>query len=195
MSCYSDAQVLVEYRSKDPNHVEWAKAVKELYLPGLREYVKSFYPLGPVWGTAGKSIISAAPKPSPRAAPAAPAPPPPPPSSLFSADSSQPSSSAPKVGMSAVFQEINSGGVTSGSYPILFFLSVVLCLTCVLSDFDTCILVSYVLGLRKVTADMKSKNRSDRSGVVSASGKEPRASSAAFSKAGPPKLELQMGRK
>ncbi|KAL9691825.1 hypothetical protein QQ045_012252 [Rhodiola kirilowii] len=26
-----------------------AKALKELYLPGLRDYVKAFYPLGPVW--------------------------------------------------------------------------------------------------------------------------------------------------
>ncbi|KMT14088.1 hypothetical protein BVRB_4g079130 [Beta vulgaris subsp. vulgaris] len=47
----------------------------------------------------------------------------------------------------------------------------------------------------QVTDDMKSKNRSDRSGVVPTVEKEPRAKSAAFSKTGPPKLELQMGRK
>ncbi|XP_073525884.1 uncharacterized protein [Phyllobates terribilis] len=160
MAEFYNNKVLVEYRNKDPNHVEWAKAVKELYLPGLRDYVKSFYPLGPVWSTSGKAVISAPSKPSP---PAGPAPPPPPRSSLLTSDSSKPSSSAPKVGMSAVFQEINSGGVTSG--------------------------------LRKVTADMKTKNRTDRSGVVSAGEKEPRKSTAAFSKTGPPKLELQMGRK
>ncbi|KAL8168172.1 hypothetical protein V2J09_009674 [Rumex salicifolius] len=157
MAEFYNNKVLVEYRSKDPNHVEWAKAVKELYMPGLRDYVKSFYPLGPVWGTAGKAVISAPSKPS------APAAPPLPPSSLFTADSSKPSSSAPKIGMSAVFQEINSGGVTSG--------------------------------LKKVTADMKTKNHTNRSGVVSAGGKEPRKTTAAFSKTGPPKLELQMGRK
>lgn len=52
-----------------------------------------------------------------------------------------------------------------------------------------------LLGLRKVTADMKAKNRTDRTGIVGATEKETRASSQTFSKAGPPKLELQMGRK
>ena len=42
---------------------------------------------------------------------------------------------------------------------------------------------------------MKTKNRADRTGVVGASEKETRTSSPSFSKAGPPKLELQMGRK
>jgi len=50
-------------------------------------------------------------------------------------------------------------------------------------------------GLRKVTDDMKTKNRTDRTGVVNAAEKESRSSSSSFSKAGPPKLELQMGRK
>lgn len=53
----------------------------------------------------------------------------------------------------------------------------------------------YLPGLRKVTADMKTKNRSDRTGVVGTIEKENRAGSHAFSKTGPPKLELQMGRK
>lgn len=50
-------------------------------------------------------------------------------------------------------------------------------------------------GLRRVTADMKTKNRADRTGAVVVSDKEARSSSSSFSKAGPPKLELQMGRK
>ncbi|KAF5448809.1 hypothetical protein F2P56_029308 [Juglans regia] len=159
MAEFYNNKILVEYRSKDPNHVEWAKAIKELYLPGLRDYVKSNYPLGPVWSPTGKP--AAAPPKAPTAA--APAPPPPPPASLFSSESSQASSSRPKEGMAAVFQEISSGKpVTSG--------------------------------LRKVTNDMKTKNRSDRTGVVGASEKG-RTSSPTFSKAGPPKLELQMGRK
>lgn len=117
-------QILVEYRSKDPNHVEWAKAMKELYLPGLRDYVKSHYPLGPVWSATGKTVTSApskAPPPSaPTRLPGAPAPPPPPSASLFSFESSQASSSRPKEGMAAVFQEISSGKpVTTGiSSPI-----------------------------------------------------------------------------
>lgn len=42
---------------------------------------------------------------------------------------------------------------------------------------------------------MKTKNRADRSGVVGNSVKESQAAPRAFSKVGPPKLELQMGRK
>ncbi|MBA0631545.1 hypothetical protein Godav_000410 [Gossypium davidsonii] len=160
MAEFYNNKVLVEYRNKDQIHVEWAKALKELYLPGLRDYVKSHYPLGPVWSASGKKASSAALKAPP---PGAPAPPPPPPASLFSSEPSQPSSSNPKQGMSAVFQEISSGNVS--------------------------------VGLKKVTADMKTKNRTDRTGVVSASGKETHSSSPSFSKAGPPKLELQMGRK
>lgn len=160
MAEFYNNKVLVEYRNKDQIHVEWAKALKELYLPGLRDYVKSHYPLGPVWSASGKKASSAPPKAPP---PGAPAPPPPPPASLFSSEPSQPSSSNPKQGMSAVFQEISSGNVSAG--------------------------------LKKVTADMKTKNRTDRTGVVSASGKETHSSSPSFSKAGPPKLELQMGRK
>ncbi|XP_022763268.1 cyclase-associated protein 1-like isoform X3 [Durio zibethinus] len=160
MAEFYNNKVLVEYRNKDPNHVEWAKALKELYLPGLRDYVKSHYPLGPVWSASGKKASSA---PSKAPPPGAPAPPPPPPACLFSSEPSQPSSSHPKQGMAAVFQEINTGNVTAG--------------------------------LKKVTTDMKTKNRTDRTGVVSALEKETRSSSSSFSKAGPPKLELQMGRK
>ncbi|KAL0739424.1 hypothetical protein Bca4012_015634 [Brassica carinata] len=64
--------------------------------------------------------------------------------------------------MSAVFQQLREGSVTSGP---------------------------------KVTDDMKTKNRVDRSGAVSAIEKETHTSKLAFSKTGPPKLELQMGRK
>uniref|UniRef100_A0A9I9DL84 CAP N-terminal domain-containing protein n=1 Tax=Cucumis melo TaxID=3656 RepID=A0A9I9DL84_CUCME len=98
MAEFYNNKVLVEYRNKDPNHVEWAKAIKELYLP--------------VWSVTGKTTASAAPKASPppkTSAPGAPAPPPPPPASLFSSEPSQASSSKPKAGMAAVFQEINSG--------------------------------------------------------------------------------------
>ena len=158
MAEFYSNKVLVEYRNKDPNHVEWVNALKELYLPGLRDYVKSFHPLGPVWSQTGKIIA-----PSKANASAAPAAPPPPPVSLFSSESSQASSSKPKVGMSAVFQEIGTKDVTAG--------------------------------LRKVTDDMKSKNRTDRSGVVASTAKQSHAGSQAISKVGPPKFELQMGRK
>ncbi|XP_022876272.1 cyclase-associated protein 1-like [Olea europaea var. sylvestris] len=160
MAEFYNNKILVEYRNKDANHVEWAKALKELYVPGLRDYVKSHYPLGPIWSATGKTTASAPPKVSKPGGPA----PPPPPAKLFYSETHQPSSSRPKEGMAAVFHEINSGqSVTSG--------------------------------LRKVTDDMKVKNRVDKTGFVSAGEKEGRTSSPSFSKTGPPKLELQMGRK
>uniref|UniRef100_A0A0E0GT13 Adenylyl cyclase-associated protein n=1 Tax=Oryza nivara TaxID=4536 RepID=A0A0E0GT13_ORYNI len=167
------AWVLVEYRNKDADHVEWAKALKELYMPGLRDFVKKHYPLGPSWGPVGGAPVSQpkATAPAPKA-PGAKAPPPPalPSAPLFTTEKS-PKSAQPKEGMSAVFQEISSGKAVT-------------------------------TGLRKVTDDMKTKNRSDRSGVVSSSTAAPaaapektsRAGSFSF-KSGPPKLELQMGRK
>ncbi|XP_015892687.3 cyclase-associated protein 1 [Ziziphus jujuba] len=161
MAEFYNNKILVEYKTKDSNHVEWAKALKELYLPGLRDYVKTNYPLGPVWSPTGKAVTAASTK---APTPSAPAPPPPPPASLFSPETSQASSSGGKQGMAAVFKEINSGN-------------------------------SVTSGLRKVTADMKTKNRADRTGIVSANEKETRTSSPSFSKTGPPKLELQMGRK
>ena len=56
------------------------------------------------------------------------------------------------------------------------------------------LLVIYT-GLRKVTDDMKSKNRTDKTGVVAAEGKETRNAPSFSSTKGPAKLELQMGRK
>ncbi|CAN0909886.1 Glucan endo-1,3-beta-glucosidase 7, partial [Linum grandiflorum] len=157
MAEFYNNKILVEYKSKDPNHVEWAKAVKELYLPGLKDYVKSYYPLGPVWSATGRSVASG---------PSAPAPPPAPSASHFSAECSKASSSKPKEGMAAVFQEINSGKPVTE-------------------------------GLRKVTNDMKSKNRADRTGVVATTekGAAPSSSFGSSKKTGPPKFELQMGRK
>ncbi|KAH7833512.1 hypothetical protein Vadar_007065 [Vaccinium darrowii] len=159
MSEFYSNKILVEYKNKDQDHVEWAKALKELYIPGLRDFVKSHYPLGPVWSTTGAAV--SAPSKAPMSAPA---PPLPPPASLFSSDSPHSSSSRPKQGMDAVFQEISSGK-------------------------------SMTSGLRKVTDDMKTKNRGDRTGIVGAGEKESRVCSPSFSKVGTPKLELQVGRK
>lgn len=107
--------MLVEYRNKDSNHVEWIKALKELYVPGLKDYVKTYYPLGPVWNSTGPTSAA-----SKTPAPCAPAPPNPPPASLFSSESSRASSSKPMDGMSAVFQQISSGNVTGGRSFFIF---------------------------------------------------------------------------
>lgn len=40
--------------------MEWAKALKELYLLGLRDYVKTHYALGPVWNASGKPATALA---------------------------------------------------------------------------------------------------------------------------------------
>ncbi|CAL9065092.1 cyclase-associated protein 1-like [Musa acuminata AAA Group] len=164
MAEFYNNKILVEYRNKDANHVEWAKALKELYLPSLRDYVKSFYPLGLTWGSAGSAVVcssASAPSVAKDPPPQAPVPPPPPSASLFTSEAA---SSRPKEGISAVFQEIGSSK-------------------------------SVTAGLRKVTDDMKTKNRADRSSVVAVTEKGSRANSFSFRKEGPPKLELQMGRK
>ncbi|WOK95584.1 cyclase-associated protein 1-like [Canna indica] len=164
MAEFYNNKILVEYRNKDVNHVEWAKALKELYLPGLRDYVKNFFPLGLVWGTSGAAVVSApisAPSVAKGPPSRAPAPPPPPSAPLFTSEAAP---SQPKEGMSAVFQEISSGKSVSS-------------------------------GLKKVTDDMKTKNRTDRTGAVAATEKGARVSSFSFRREGPPKLELQMGRK
>ncbi|XP_042385018.1 cyclase-associated protein 1-like [Zingiber officinale] len=164
MAEFYNNKILVEYRNRDANHVEWAKALKELYIPGLRDYVKKFYPLGIVWGSSGAAVLSSsATTPVAKGPPGRgpPAPPPPHSTALFASEAA---TSQSKEGMPAVFQEISSGrSVTSG--------------------------------LRKVTDDLKTKNRADRAGVVAATEKGSRASSFSFCKEGPPKLELQMGRK
>lgn len=170
-------KVLVEYRNKDTNHVEWAKCMKELYLPGLRDYAKKFHLTGPAWNSKGvgcseflASSTKSAHGPSGRTTPPPPpgAPPPPPSMGAPPADLSGGS----KQGMNAVFKEISKGeGVTSG--------------------------------LRKVTADMKTKNRTDRTGAIpaaaAASSRGANDSKAAAAvadiKVVPPKFELQMDRK
>lgn len=84
-------------------------------MPGLRDYVKKYYPLGPVWGPVGGAPVSQpkAAAPTPKAS-GAPPPPALPSAPLFSTEKS-PKSSQPKEGMSAVFQEISSGKpVTAG---------------------------------------------------------------------------------
>ena len=49
-------QVLVEYKSKDSNHVEWAKALKEFFVPCLRDYVRKNFPVGPTWNPTGVDV-------------------------------------------------------------------------------------------------------------------------------------------
>lgn len=86
--------------------------------------MKAHYPLGPVWNASGKTIATNRGGPPPPQAPAV----------------AQSSSSRPKQGMSAVFDEINSGkSVTSGNHHFSFHF---LCQLKLLSS------LSYLQGLR-----------------------------------------------
>lgn len=85
-------------------------------MPGLREYVKAFYPMGPVWGPAGSPMISASTSASAKGKSVVhgPSAPPPPSTCLFTSDGAP---QQPRASMSAVFQEIGSGkSVTAGIY-------------------------------------------------------------------------------
>lgn len=89
--------------------------MKELFSTGLRDYVKSFHPLGPVWNPAGKMTPATSTKvPAPSASA-----PPPPSAPLFNTETSQ-ASARPKEGMAAVFQEISSGKSVTGGTMVLF---------------------------------------------------------------------------
>ncbi|KAL9296422.1 hypothetical protein ACSQ67_022318 [Phaseolus vulgaris] len=160
MAEFYSNKVLVEYRNKDPNHVEWAKALKELYLPGLRDYVKSFHPLGPVWSPTGKVIA---------------------PKKLLLLLHLPPLPL--QLLLSLVLNHLRLHLLSLKRGCQLFFRKSVQEMSL------------QVACLKKVTADMKTKNRTDRTGVVGTIERESHATSRVPSKAGPPKFELQMGRK
>ncbi|CAM6099043.1 unnamed protein product [Calypogeia fissa] len=179
--CWQSAEfynnkILVEYKTKDPNQVEWAKSVKDLYVPGLRDYVKKFHTTGPAWNPNGVEVgkFEAQKASAPASGPKAPPPPPkgpprpPPPPGPTAGLAAGPSSAPPTPAnsMSAVLQEISKGEAVTA-------------------------------GLRKVTDDMKTKNRADRSGAVPAGSIPEKGSPAAPVKAvaKKPVFELQLGRK
>ncbi|KAL3158071.1 hypothetical protein ABBQ32_011678 [Trebouxia sp. C0010 RCD-2024] len=185
-------KVMMEFRNSDSRHVDWVKALKQVF-QHLKAYVKQHHPAGPAWNANGipfkdcksDSPGAAAPSPAPASAPktqpaAAPsrggpaAPPPPPPGSLFQPKA--PSGPTP------------SAASTSSSS-----------MSAVFSELNKGNTVTS--GLKKVTDDMKSKNRADRSGAVPSS--TPSATKPSTSAAGkaavptsaPPRTELVLGRK
>lgn len=125
-------QILVENKNKEGGkaHVEFARALKELFTKGLRDYVKQFHLQGPSWRADGLTVDAflasgagagagagppkAAGKAPPPPPPKGPPPPPPPgggPPPLAKATGS--AKSAPD--MSKVFSELNKGeAVTAG---------------------------------------------------------------------------------
>eukprot|EP01018_Ginkgo_biloba_P016405 Gb_25556 [translate_table: standard] len=52
-----NAQSISITRNKDPNHVEWAKAMRTLLVPSCKAYVEKFHSAGPSWNDEGISVL------------------------------------------------------------------------------------------------------------------------------------------
>lgn len=174
-------KVLMQYRGKEEKQAAWVGAVKELFV-GLKGYVRAHHPTGVAWNPKGGEVsdfkapaAGAAPPAAPAAAPpraGAPPPPPPPP---------------PPGGPGSLVKDAPAPGATkAGAMSALF------------GDINKG--EGVASGLRKVTDDMKAKNRADRTGAVPAADAKPgggggggRGASAA--PGGPPKFALEGDRK
>ena len=171
-------KVLTQYRGKDDRHVAWVTALKDLFT-GLRGYVKQHHAAGPAWNARGVDVAdfnaaAATTAPVARTASSGGPPPPPPggPGSLIR--DAAPSTSAPSA---------KPGGPNMNA---LF------------SEINRGEGVSS--GLRKVTDDMKTKNRADRSGAVPAADSKPSAAGSGgvapkAGSGGPAKVACEGGRK
>ena len=166
-------KVLREYKDKDPKHVEWVKMWKEV-MTGLIAFIKQWHTTGLVWNAQGADPMTFDVAAGGGAKSAAKRPPPPPPKGgppppmpppAPAAPVASSSSSSSGGGAAALFEQINKGGTGITS------------------------------GLRKVTSDMKTKNRpeSERSAVVApvvpAAVKKP-APAAAAAVVKPPSVKL-----
>ncbi|KAL4424859.1 hypothetical protein ABPG77_011109 [Micractinium sp. CCAP 211/92] len=186
-------KVLMEWRAKDFNHVSWVQALKEL-LAALKAFCARYFPAGPAWNAAGISASdfqpgaapaapaaakpAAAPAPPPKAPGGPPPPPPPPPPGALLAERKPATAAA-------------SSGSSGGGNPM----------AALFADINKG--TSVTSGLRKVTDDMKTKNRGERSGAVPAgppsaapaAGTSSGGAAAGAKPAGPARLECEQGRK
>jgi adenylyl cyclase-associated protein len=188
-------KVLMGWKAKGPEHGTWIASLKAAVL-ALKIYCTEFHAAGPTWNPAGTENVStfkydhtntgtssngtttnAAPQAvKKKAGPPPPPPPPPPPGSLI-----QPKQQPATTPASSS----NSGGCAMAA---LF------------SDINKGTAVT--AGLKKVTDDMKSKNRADRTGTVPSNtttgtttnntNKTPGSTAAAVL---PPRFECEQGRK
>lgn len=159
-------KLLREFKGKDNDQVAWVEGLNG-FLKGLVTYIKKWHTTGVTWNPkGGDAIANAAGSGAAAPAAAAPAAGGPPPPPPAPAPG-QLDSAPPKASAAAnLFSELNSKGEGVTS------------------------------GLRKVTKDMKTKNRdpSEKSSVVKAAAVAPKksvASSSAGPKKGTPKFELQ----
>ncbi|EFN50763.1 hypothetical protein CHLNCDRAFT_142506 [Chlorella variabilis] len=183
-------KVLMEWRSRDPGHAAWVQAA----------FCARNFPAGPQWNAAGipasqfapaaaaaggaaaaaaaagaAAGAAAAPAAAKKAAgPPPPPPPPPPPGSIAANKAAAAAAAAPAGGAGGNPMAALFADISKGS--------------------------SVTSGLRKVTADMKTKNRADRAGAVPAAAAAAGAAAVAVkpkaaAAAGPPRLECEQGRK
>jgi adenylyl cyclase-associated protein len=163
-------KVLMEFRGKDDKQVAWAAALKALFT-ALRAYVKAHHAAGPAWNARGGD---AADFKAGAAAPAgvsggAPPPPPPPP---------------PPGGPGSLIRDAAPAKPAGPNMNALF------------GEINKG--ENVASGLRKVTDDMKAKNRTDRSGAVPATAAPAAASAPGRGGAAPlgtPRLACEGGRK
>jgi adenylyl cyclase-associated protein len=158
---------------------QWVAGLKGLVATGLKAYVTAHHARGLAFGVgaggAGAAAAAAAAAPK-RAGP--PPPPPPPPGGPPSAN--------------ALLSDRNKAAPSAAAAPAAGGMSAVL------ASLNRGTAVTS--GLRKVTDDMKAKNRADRSGAVPASeaaaaAANPAPAAAAPTKTAPPRLELEQDRR
>lgn len=187
-------KLLVQHRNSETGkgHVEWVKALKAL-MGSLTDYVRQYHATGPAWNSEGRPLASyleskapagesAAPPPSTSTEPKSVARKPPPPPPMPAGDAGSPTDRAAPSSSTTAAVKGGEGGRAS--------------LLTALNQGD-----SVTSGLKKVSDDMKTKNRTDRTGVVPGN-QATEGSKSSSSKAPPsavigktPRLELEGGRK
>ena len=161
-------KILMQYRASAPEHVEWVKAVKDLVDTSLKQYVKEHHTTGPAWNPKGGDVASRKPSaagsaPKPAGGPPPP-PPPPPPGALTRSPRRRPPAPAPSPRVSQRERRRSRSRPAGGMNAVFKELNKGEAITS---------------GLRKVTDDMKTKNRADRVGLVADARQGPSGSSTA----------------
>ena len=149
-------KILVQHRNTDGGepHVTWTKALKTLVSESVQKYAKAHHTTGPAWNPRGGDVASWKPgggggsSSAPAGAKPPPPPPPPPPPGSLGPGPPPPPPPPPPPGSLGLNKPKPAGDGMSAVFQELNKGEAI------------------TSGLRKVTDDMKSKNRADRSGLV-----------------------------